>query len=359
MTKFRIALLVTPESTASTLFGLYDLFNSVNRDWRMLSGESGESPFVPMVVARRKGTLTVANGVTVRADCSMTALADPDIICVPDLHVSPEAPLDKRLGAERRWLRDCHARGATVAAACSGALLLAEAGLLDGQDATTHWAYCDALARRYPTVRVHPERSLVITGEGHRLLMAGGGTSWQDLALFLIARHAGLEQARQVARLYLIDWHEHGQQPYALLSYGAQRDDPLIRQCQAWLAEHYDSPAPVAGMCRLSGLSERSFKRRFRQCTGLTPIHYVHLLRLEEAKQWLETASEPIESVAAAVGYEDPSFFSRLFRREVGMTPAQYRRRFGALYRLSAHQGSSVIPGSRHSASSARPESVT
>jgi transcriptional regulator GlxA family with amidase domain len=210
-------------------------------------------------------------------------------------------------------------------------MLLAEAGLLDGQEATTHWAYCDVLSRRYKSVKVNAQRALVISGEAQRLVMAGGGTSWLDLALYLIARVSSVEAAMQVARLNLIDWHAVGQQPFARLARTRQVDDAVIGRCQEWIAQNYHEPAPVASMVRLSGLAERSFKRRFEQSTGMSPLEYVHTLRLEEAKHMLETGDDPIESVAGQVGYEDAGFFSRLFRRKVNMTPATYRKRFRSL----------------------------
>lgn len=166
--------------------------------------------------------------------------------------------------------------------------------------------------------------------------MVGGGSSWQDLALYLIARIAGLERALQVAKIYLIDWHHLGQQPYALLTRHSQTEDAVIARCQQWVAEHYDEHSPVREMVWISRLSERSFKRRFVKATGMAPLEYVHALRLEEAKQQLEAGDDPVEVIAEAVGYDGVSFFSRLFRRKVGLTPAQYRRRFGALRRILA-----------------------
>src|SRR5690606_36503033 len=112
-----------------------------------------------------------------------------------------------------------------------------------------------------------------------------------------------------------------------------QVDDAVIARCQTWIAEHYEEPAPVRSLVRLSGLAERSFKRRFQLATGMSPLEYVHTLRLEEAKQLLETGNDTIEAITNAVGYEDAAFFSRLFRRRVALTPAQYRRRFGAMRR--------------------------
>jgi transcriptional regulator GlxA family with amidase domain len=218
-------------------------------------------------------------------------------------------------------------------------MLLAEAGLLDGQEATTHWAWCDVLRERYPAVRVRPQRALVVAGEGQRLVMAGGGTSWLDLTLYLIARSVGVETAMQVARINLIDWHTVGQQPFARLARTRQVEDAVIARCQGWIAEHYQEPAPVAAMVRLSGLAERSFKRRFQEATGMPPLEYVHTLRIEEAKQMLESDNQPIEAIANEVGYEDAGFFSRLFRRKVNLTPAQYRKRFGAMRRALVSAG--------------------
>jgi len=248
-------------------------------------------------------------------------------------------PISRTLGIEGRFdveidcLKRRFAGGSVLATACSGAILLAEAGLLDGEEATTHWAYCDVVAKRYPKVTMRPKRALVVTGDGGRLVMAGGGTSWLDLALYLIARCTDVETAMQCARINLIDWHDIGQQPFARLARTRQVDDAIVARCQTWIAEHYAEPAPVASMVRLSGLAERSFTRRFEQATGMAPLEYVHTLRLEEAKQMLEATDQPIEAIADEVGYEDAGFFSRLFKRNVNLTPAQYRKRFGAMRR--------------------------
>jgi len=329
-----VAILAFPQVTASTLYGMYDLFSSAARDWEFIvTGTPGPAPMRPRVVAVTQKQFIASNGVRITPDTMLDHVPAPDLVCVPELMVSPGEELEGRFTAEIDWLKRCHAAGATIATACSGSMLLAQAGLLDGLDATTHWAFCDELRRRFPRVRVHPERALVATGEGQRLVMAGGGTTWLDVAIYLIARFLGVDIAMQTARVNLIDWHNIGQQPFARLARSRQVDDALIARCQAWIAEHYSEPAPVTAMVRLSGLAERSFKRRFRAATGLAPLEYVHTLRLEEAKQMLESGNSPIEAIAGEVGYEDAGFFSRLFRRQVNLTPAQYRKRFGAVRR--------------------------
>ena len=331
-----VAILAFAETAASAVHGMYDLLMSAGHDWgAVVDGSPGARLMKPLIVARSADPLTAINGVQIAPHATLAQCTAPDVVCVPELALAPGETLDDRFAQELAWLAQCYAAGATLATACSGALLLAEARLLDGQEATTHWAYCDVLQRRHPTVKVRPQRTLVVSGEGQRLIMGGGGTSWLDLGLYLIARAAGVDAAMQVARLNLIDWHDVGQQPFARLARSRPvQEDGVIAGCQTWIAEHYHEPSPVGAMVRLSGLAERSFKRRFQQATGLSPLEYVHTLRLEEAKQLLEAGDQPVEAIANAVGYEDAGFFSRLFRRKVNLTPAQYRRRFGSLRRV-------------------------
>jgi transcriptional regulator GlxA family with amidase domain len=327
-----IAILVFPENSASVVYGLYDLFMSAGRDWGVITeGRPGPELIRPRLVARRREGFEVSNGVYITPHATLKECPAVDIICVPEVNLPPGEALAERYCEEIEWLKQRHGQGTMLAAACSGAMLFAEAGLLDGQAATTHWAWCDVLRDRFPAVQVQEQRALVICGEGQRLVMAGGGTSWLDLALYLIARSVGVEAAMQVARINLIDWHHIGQQPFARLARTRQVEDAVIARCQTWIAEHYPEPNPVRSMVRLSGLAERTFKRRFQQATGMPPLEYVHALRLEEAKQMLESGDLPIEAIANEVGYEDAGYFSRLFRRKVNLTPAQYRKRFGAL----------------------------
>ena len=328
----RISILAMPETSASVVYGMYDMFMSAGRDWSLIvEGAPGPAPIAPQVVSCHGSSFVAGNHVRITPDATLDACAQSDVVCVPELMVPPGEPLDGRFREEIACLRQCHSDGKILATACSGAILLAEAGLLDGLEATTHWAYCDLMTRRYPAIKVRSHRALVASGEGQRLIMAGGGTSWLDLALYLIARLAGIETAMQTARINLIDWHDIGQQPFARLARTRQVEDAVIARCQAWIAEHYAEPSPVSAMTQLSGLAERSFKRRFQHATGMSPLAYVHTLRLEEAKQMLESDRQPIEAIANEVGYEDAGFFSRLFRREVSLTPAEYRRRFGAM----------------------------
>jgi transcriptional regulator GlxA family with amidase domain len=327
-----VALLGTAEASAATLYGFLDALASTRRDWQMLhGGPATASPFRPLIVGRDGAPFVAGNGVRVTPDASFADCPRPDVAVVTDLMIPPGEPVGTLYDPEVAWLRSVWEAGGTIASSCSGALLLARTGLLDGCDATSHWAYCDRLAREYPRTRWHPDRGLVVAGPDRRIVMAGSGVAWHMLALALIARYASPEDAMQVARINLLDLNQTSPLAYASLTRGGRADDPLISRCQLWAADHYRDDTPVAQMAALSGLPERTFKRRFQQATGMSPLDYVHTLRLEEAKQLLESTSMPVEAVALEVGYQDASFFGRLFRRKVALTPAMYRRRFGAL----------------------------
>jgi transcriptional regulator GlxA family with amidase domain len=329
-----VAILAVPEVTASTLYGMFDLFSSPGRDFQFITkGVAGEQRMIPMIVGRDRGGIAAANGVSITPHHDFSNCPQPDIVCIPDFFVNPGDSVAGLYEAEATWLKRVHDGGSILASACSGAVLLGEAGLLSHCEATIHWGYAASLANNYPGVTVNINQSLVLGGEAQRIVMAGGGTNWQDLSLYLIARYVGLEEAIEVARVYMLQWHDLGQQPFAALMSMRKTGDAVINRCQAWIAENYRSASPVAAMTAVAGLPERSFIRRFSEATGMTPLDYVHALRLEEAKQMLETGDLPVEAVANDVGYEDTSFFGRLFRRKVGLTPAQYRLRFGSLRR--------------------------
>ena len=334
MTPLNVAILAVPEVTASALYGMVDLFSSPGRDFQFIThGVAGDQRMRPYVVARDANRFRAANSVWVHPDHTLTDCPRPDIVCIPDFFVNPGESVAGQYEPEARWLKRAHEEGALLASACSGAVLLGEAGLLTNREATIHWGYVDTLTNNYPGVKVKAESSLVLSGEAHRIVMAGGGSSWQDLALYLIARFVGLREAIEVARVYILQWHDLGQQPFATLARSRQTSDAVIKQSQQWAESNFRKPAPVASMARLSGLPERSFARRFSKATGMKALDYVHALRLEEAKRLLETSDEAVEAIANDVGYEDSSFFGRLFRRKVGITPMQYRFRFGSLRR--------------------------
>jgi transcriptional regulator GlxA family with amidase domain len=316
----------------SVLFSILDVLASVGRDWEMLHGLPVQVPVFDVSLRTSDGApYWDVNGRKITPDALLAEAPEPHLVIVPDLHFDPNAGLPEDLKPVADWLRTAHERGAIVTSVCSGAVLLGATGLLDGKEATTHWGFADMLGREFPQVKVCKDRILVPAGEGHRVVTAGGASAWADLMLYLIARFAGANEARRIAKIYLIDPHLEGQMTYASLTSGRQHEDQLIAEAQVWAAQHYHMPSPVAAMAERSGMTERGFHRRFKKATGQAPGDYIQTLRIEEAKQLLETTAISIDEVSAEVGYSEPSSFRSAFRKRVGISASAYRKKWQTL----------------------------
>lgn len=325
----RVSVLALPDAMMSTLSGMYDSMNCFQLLGSYDSHVPGTNPFQPEIVAARAEPIGTASGLPVAPHRTIDEVDQTDIVILPSLMVEGGNWTPGRYPELVSWLIDMHDRGAILCSACSGVLLLAETGLLDGREATMHWAYARTFRENYPNVRLSLEKVLIATGDRQQFVMSGASASWHDLVLYLIARHAGPTAAQAIAKFLLLQWHVDGQAPYVVFEAPTTHGDAAVREMQDWLETNYTVAAPVDEMVRRSGLPERSFKRRFTKATGLTPIAYVQHLRIEDAKRRLERTETAIDEISWAVGYEDPAFFRRLFKRLCGLTPGAYRRKFG------------------------------
>jgi transcriptional regulator GlxA family with amidase domain len=208
-----------------------------------------------------------------------------------------------------------------------GSAYLAEAGLLDGKQATTHWALGDDFARRYPKVKWRPD--MLIT-EDTRLLCSGGVCASMDVSLYLVEKLCGHEVAVQTAKALLLNMPRMHQTGYALLPLSPAHADDKMREVEAYLQTHHRENVTIEELAQRFGMSPRTFLRRFKTATGRLPGAYQQAVRVETAKAMLERDRASVQSVSSAVGYEDVSFFRALFKRSTGMTPADYRSRFAA-----------------------------
>jgi transcriptional regulator GlxA family with amidase domain len=327
-----IALLAAPETSPSALYGLYDVLYSVGAVYPdMTVGQPGPESLDVRIVSRDAERFRCIGNVMVEPHASIDAIGSAEVVVVCDMYTPIHQAPRGRYPREVAWLRQMHAAGAVVCSICTGSLMLAEAGLLDGRETACHWAYRDLFLRCYPAVKMRMDSVLCLTEEPKGIVTAGGVTAWQDLAIYLIARLCGQLQALRTAKVFLLSGHEDGQLPFAAMTRRIETADGLIADCQNWIAENYAKPNPVQRMMERSGLNPRTFARRFRVVTGYPPIDYVQDIRVEEAKQLLETEQLAIEDIAGAVGYDDPASFRRLFKRKAGPTPAAYRRKFSQL----------------------------
>ena len=324
----RVSLVAIPEVMLSSLTGLFDVLNCFELLGTFDKAVPDENPFQAEIIAPTRKEKSTASGLPVTVHRTVEELDHTDIVIIPSMMVEDGKWNKGSHPAVVSWLTQMHAQGAMLCSACSGVLLLAETGLLDGHEATIHWAYASTFRHNFPNVHLRLEKVLVTAGERQQFVMSGASASWHDLVLYLIARHVGPAAALAIAKFMLLQWHVDGQAPYVVFNAPTDHGDAVVLDTQKWLIDYFTVAAPVDEMVRRSGLAERSFKRRFKKATGYSPIAYVQHLRIEEAKRQLERTDKPVEEISWAVGYEDPAFFRRLFKRITRITPGAYRRKF-------------------------------
>ncbi len=323
-----ISLIAIPDAVISTLAGIYDVLAAVPMLTSLSDAIPSEAPFDIEIVGEEGTAVNLASGLPITTHKNIVDIGDTDIVIVPSVLLRDDGWQTGRYPTLVQWLRQMHAQGSILCSACSGVFLLAETGLFDGRETTVHWSYAQHLRRAFPEIRVAPERALLAVGTREELVSSGASSSWHDLVLYLIARYVNPAAAQAVAKFFALQWHRDGLAPYVIFDAPRDHGDALVLEAQDWLCEHLSVAAPVEEMVRRSHVPARSFKRRFSKATGYSPIAYVQLLRIEEAKRRLEGTDAPIDEISWAVGYEDPAFFRRLFKRVTRVTPGAYRRKF-------------------------------
>ncbi len=312
MPYIRLAIVDFPGAQQSALLGLADLFALLPR--------LADGP-VPTLSA------------TIVSPDALPARVFDAILLPPSIQGTFPAPDDPLLA----WIRGQHDRGAMACSVCAGAFWLAEAGLLSGRPATTHWALEDRFRATYPDVDLRPDHILINDLD---VVTAGGLMAWPDLGLFLTGHWCGPDMVSRLARHLLIDPAGREQRHYATFRPNRTHGDAAVLRSQRRMDRDHAAALPLRDLAETSGLSLRTFQRRFHTATGLAPASYLKALRIEKARGRLERSSENIATVAWSVGYHDSAAFARAFREITGLTPGAYRKRF----RMSAPAS---LPGSQ------------
>ena len=330
-------IVAVPETAGSALYGMLDVLLAAGNIWQTLvRTQSVESPFRVRIISPIAEPFSCGNGIPVHPEVSVEEDPDTRIVILPELWLGPDEHLQGRYPGLMDWILRQHERGASIYSACSGAVMLAETGLLDQCEATSHWGYQDLFRKYYPNVRFRPEPNLVFSEPSGRIVTAGGTTSWHDLAIHIISRHCSPGEALRIAKVYLLKWHGEGELPYETLVRNNPHADSVVHTCETWLALHFAEQGAIQRVVEHANIPERTLKRRFKIATGSSLIERLQDLRVEEAKRMLETGTVSVDEISFSVGYEDASFFRRLFKRRTGLTPSQYRRMFKPILAASA-----------------------
>jgi transcriptional regulator GlxA family with amidase domain len=313
----RVAALVLPSVVPFDLGVAVQVFGYPRPDL-------GRLRYTLTVCGAKPGLVPTSGGFSIAVTRGLGALRNAETIVVPgidDLSLPVPEPV-------ARALQRAHERGVRLVSICTGAFVLAAAGVLDGRRATTHWALCEALQRRFPAVRV--ERDPIFVRDGN-VFTSAGITAGMDLALELVEEDCGRDAALTVARWLVMFLRRPGGQSQFSAQLSAQlaeRDG--LRDVQGWIADHPESELTVPALARRAHMSPRNFARAFRRETGVTPAAYVEAQRVEAARRLLETTTRSVAEVAAACGFPRVETMHRAFRRVLNVAPAQYRRHFRA-----------------------------
>ncbi len=329
----RIGVLAFEGCMASSVAGPLELFGVANVLVSLIDAAPAAVRFESCIVTAARREVVSGSGIVLNGGRPRGRL---DVLVVPgiwherahDLAVEAE-----RLRREVSMIRSAYEGGAIVAAECSGTVLAAEAGLLNGHTATTSWWLGEFFRRRYPEVRLALDE--LVTADG-RAWCSGATTSAISLCLKLVEHFAGADVAALVARFMLTDPNRGSQTPYAVEPLRPVASDPAIARMQGWIGRNLGRPVGLDEMARVAAMSTRTLIRRFRAATGDTPLSYVQRLRVERAKALLATTGLAVQTVMDRAGYADMSSFRKLFRSHTGLVPSAYRERFQIRRRRAA-----------------------
>lgn len=314
-----IALLIYPECQISAVHGLTDLFRIANQ-WSVFPHEDDTDCAIRVTHWLAD---EAANIVTCVSDSMPGHPHRPTYAICP-----PSVAMPQQIGAmptAARWLASQYDDGAVICSVCAGAFVVAQTGLLAGRRVTTHWAFAELLALRHPDIHVGTDALLIDDGD---IITAGAILAWNDLGLLLVDRIMGASVMLHTARFMLSEGVRGDQRPFQGYPPRLDHGDAAILAAQHHIHARPGGDHNLAVLSKISGLTERTFIRRFKKATNMNPSDYVRRVRMTKARDALQISDEPISGIALSLGYNDVASFSKAFGVEAGMSPRVFRERF-------------------------------
>jgi len=301
--------------------GTHQIFNQVNG---IVAEKGGPPVFDVHLVGLERETRQSTGLFTVSPDCMIRDVKKTDLIIIPAIHDNPEEAMENNREFIP-WIIEQYKQGTEVASLCVGAFFLAETGLLNGKQCSTHWMHAADFRKRYPDVNLVHEK--IMTGEDG-IYTSGGAYAFLNLLLYLIEKYAGREIAVLASKAFSIDIDRVSQSAFIIFQGQKDHDDEKVKEAQQFIENHYGETIRVDDLAGRLALSRRTLERRFKKATSNTMIEYIQRVKVEAAKKSLESTRKNVTEVMYDVGYSDTKSFRNLFRRITGLTPIEYREKY-------------------------------
>lgn len=316
-----ISILVPETAVAAAIVDPRYMFSAVNEFFSL----AGHEPFFNIQLVGLTKEVTINDGlITIRPDLLIGQVQKTDLIVVPALSGNMEIALQKNKDF-LPWIVSQYKNGAEVASLCIGAFLLAETGLLEGKSCSTHWLFSNDFRDRYPDVRLEHEK--IIT-EQNGLYTSGGATSYWNLLLYLVEKYTTREMAIMASKFFLLEMERNSQSQFIMFKGQKEHDDHQIVKAQEYIETNYNLKLTVEEIADMAGIARRTFERRFKRATSNTVVEYLQRVKIEVAKQQLETGRKTVNEVMYEVGYTDTKAFREVFKKVTGMSPIDYRSKY-------------------------------
>jgi len=319
----KVTILGLYNTMATTILGPMDILNQAGRLWNRVC-KCPQTPFFEVTIASADGQpIRSVNNIQIQPHCSINQIQQTDLIIIAS--ATYIGKILKKNPELVPWIRHHYDQGAHVASICTGAFLLAETGLLDGKSATLHWGFTDIFRKKYPQVSLEQDKMYIDHG---RLYCSAGVSAGMDLSLYLVDKFCGRKAAVESAKTMVLDMGRERQTPYDCYFVSKDHGDSLIVEAQEWIEQHQTEAIDYDWLAQKFRMSRRSLERRFKNAVGITPLGYLQKLRVEYAKHLLEEGTQTFNEITYQVGYEDISFFRKIFIRLTGLRPKEYQQRF-------------------------------
>ncbi len=320
MSTRHVTVVAAPSALGSTITIPLEMLQAAN-DIARAQDRRQDLPHIELV-GTTSGKLTLVGGLSTVCERSIKDIRKTDLVFVPGMWGNPQAAVRKHPHLVS-WLHEMHSQGATLCSIATGAFFVAEARLLDGLAATTHWRYFDLFALRYPQVKLQRKRFIT---QDQNIFCTGSVNAARDIMLHFVENLFGENISNQVSRHFTHELKRSYESQLLKHNQSSTHHDETIIKVQEWLQDNFAEPVQVRDLATRFQLSPRSLNRRFKQAANTTPLQYLQELRIAQAKALLKQSNLVISEIADQVGYQDASYFTGLFKKMNSVTPNEYRR---------------------------------